>query len=146
MKQLKSNDSERLETPMYLTLGQAASACGKSKSTLSKDLKSGKLSYREKNSSGYKIDTAELERVYTANIKKTPKSNDSERLETPDFMVLKTQLEAKDQLIDRLQSEIEDLRHQRDKWEQQATAQTRLLEHQATSKQGWFNILLGKKK
>lgn len=74
------------------------------------------------------------------------KSNDSERLETPDFMVLKTQLEAKDQLIDRLQSEIEDLRHQRDKWEQQATAQTRLLEHQATSKQGWFNILLGKKK
>ena len=77
------------------------------------------------------------------NTMKQLKSNDIERLETPDFMVLKTQLEAKDQLIDRLQSEIEDLRQQRDKWEQQATAQTRLLEHQS-NKQRWFN-LLGKK-
>jgi hypothetical protein len=49
---------------MYLTLGQAAKEAGVAKSTISKALASGKLSYREKNSDGYKIDPAELFRVY----------------------------------------------------------------------------------
>jgi hypothetical protein len=49
---------------MYLTLGQAAKEAGVAKSTISKALSSGKLSYREKNSDGYKIDPAELFRVY----------------------------------------------------------------------------------
>jgi len=49
---------------MYLTLGQAAREAGVAKSTISKALASGKLSYREKNSEGYKIDPAELFRVY----------------------------------------------------------------------------------
>ena len=35
---------------MYLTLGQAAREAGVAKSTISKALASGKLSYREKNS------------------------------------------------------------------------------------------------
>ena len=49
---------------MYLTLGKAAREAGVAKSTISKALASGKLSYREKNSDGYKIDPAELFRVY----------------------------------------------------------------------------------
>ena len=49
---------------MYLTLGQAAREAGVAKSTISKALASGKLSYREKNSDGYKIDPAELFRVF----------------------------------------------------------------------------------
>ena len=49
---------------MYLSLGQAAREAGVAKSTISKALSSGKLSYREKNSDGYKIDPAELFRVY----------------------------------------------------------------------------------
>jgi hypothetical protein len=49
---------------MYLTLGKAAKEAGVAKSTISKALASGKLSYREKNSDGYKIDPAELFRVY----------------------------------------------------------------------------------
>lgn len=49
---------------MYLTLGQAAKEAGVAKSTISKALSSGKLSYREKNSDGYKIDPAELFRVF----------------------------------------------------------------------------------
>lgn len=49
---------------MYLSLGQAAKEAGVAKSTISKALASGKLSYREKNSEGYKIDPAELFRVY----------------------------------------------------------------------------------
>jgi hypothetical protein len=49
---------------MYLTLGKAAREAGVAKSTISKALASGKLSYYEKNSEGYKIDPAELFRVY----------------------------------------------------------------------------------
>src|SRR6201988_929558 len=51
-------------THMYLSLGKAAKEAGVAKSTISKALSSGKLSYREKNSDGYKIDPAELFRVY----------------------------------------------------------------------------------
>ena len=49
---------------MYLSLGQAAREAGVAKSTISKALSSGKLSYREKSSEGYKIDPAELFRVF----------------------------------------------------------------------------------
>jgi hypothetical protein len=61
---------------MYLTLGQAAKEAGVAKSTISKALSSGKLSYREKNSDGYKIDPAELFRVYP----KTAKTDADELL------------------------------------------------------------------
>lgn len=51
----------------YMTLSQAAKETGKSKGTLSKALKEGKISYIEKSDSGYKIDPAELFRVYPRN-------------------------------------------------------------------------------
>ena len=54
---------------MYLTLGQAAREAGVAKSTISKALASGKLSYREKTTEGYKIDPAELFRVYPKQVK-----------------------------------------------------------------------------
>jgi hypothetical protein len=59
---------------MYLSLGQAAREAGVAKSTISKALASGKLSYHEKNSDGYKIDPAELFRVYP----KTSKNSSEE--------------------------------------------------------------------
>ncbi|HEX3494737.1 MAG TPA: hypothetical protein VHT48_05115, partial [Methylocella sp.] len=64
---------------MYLSLGKAAKEAGVAKSTISKALSSGKLSYREKNSDGYQIDPAELFRVYPKTAKTDadePPSND----------------------------------------------------------------------
>jgi len=64
---------------MYLSLGQAAREAGVAKSTISKALSSGKLSYREKNSDGYKIDPAELFRVFprtSKNRAEEPEAND----------------------------------------------------------------------
>jgi hypothetical protein len=49
---------------MYLSLGEAAKEAGAAKSTIPKALSPGKLAYQEKNSDGYKIDPAELSRVY----------------------------------------------------------------------------------
>ncbi len=65
---------------MYLTLGQAAREAGVAKSTISKALASGKLSYREKNPEGYKIDPAELFRVYPK-----PSKTDADELLSNDW-------------------------------------------------------------
>lgn len=120
-----------METGTYLTLGQASKEAGVSKATISKALKSGKLSYVEKTSAGYKIDPAELFRVYP---KKPQETVASERLETPqetrENSILQAKLDAQEKLMQRMEQEIGDLRGQRDKWEAQATAQTRLLENQ----------------
>ncbi len=57
---------------MYLSLGQAAKEAGVAKSTISKALSSGKLSYAEKGTAGYKIDPAELFRVFPRTSKPEP--------------------------------------------------------------------------
>jgi hypothetical protein len=56
--------------PENMTLNQAAKVTGKSKGTISKALKEGRLSYLSKDESGYKIDPSELNRVFPLNTSK----------------------------------------------------------------------------
>tara|TARA_R110002110_G_scaffold155508_1_gene349926 strand:+ start:594 stop:1040 length:447 start_codon:yes stop_codon:yes gene_type:complete len=49
---------------VYLTLGQAAEMCGWSKGAISKAIKSGKMSVYEKTKAGFKLDPAEVLRVF----------------------------------------------------------------------------------
>ena len=49
---------------LYYTLGEAARATGKSKPAVSKAIKSGRLSASRADDGSYRIDPAELERVY----------------------------------------------------------------------------------
>lgn len=49
---------------MKLTLNQAAKDCGRAKSTLSKAIKSGKLSHEKGDKGAYLIDQSELHRVF----------------------------------------------------------------------------------
>jgi hypothetical protein len=118
----------------YFTLGQAAKETGLSKSTLFKAIKSGKLSYIEKNKSGYKIDPAELFRVFNGNTKIVSGNTQSERLETPgngqETDYLKRENELLRKQIEREREQIEDLKADRDFWRQQAT---HLLTHQPIS-------------
>lgn len=58
----------------YLTLGQAAEMCGWSKGALSKAVKSGKMSVHEKTKRGFKLDPAEVLRVF-------PKKVETSRIE-----------------------------------------------------------------
>jgi hypothetical protein len=82
----------------YLSLGEAAKAVGIAKGTLSKALKSGKVSYVEKTTAGYRIDPAELFRVFPA---KPLETHQSERLATPaethEILLLRVRLEAAEQ-------------------------------------------------
>jgi len=110
-----------METGTKLTLGQAHKLTGVPKGTLSKALKSGKLSYLSKTSAGYQIDRSELLRVFPLKPQETALS---ERLETPEIPlkngVLEVELKAERDMRERLEREIEDLRGQRDKWQGQA--------------------------
>ncbi len=49
---------------MRYTLGTAAKATGASKSSILRAIKSGRLSYNEKDASGYHIEASELFRVF----------------------------------------------------------------------------------
>src|SRR5689334_12865996 len=66
---------------MY-TIGTAATATGKAKSTISRDIKSGKISAMKNEDGSYSIDPAELHRVYPpvsqSNGSSNGQSNDSQ--------------------------------------------------------------------
>jgi hypothetical protein len=135
---------------MYFSLGQAAKEAGVAKSTISKALSSGKLSYREKNSDGYKIDPAELFRVYPKTTKtdadETP-SNDwkpgqagsetmpySARFEIQ-LAGLKSLIEEKDRRISDLEADRVHLREDRHRltqnWQEERVRLLKLLEDQS---------------
>ncbi|MEQ1560651.1 MAG: hypothetical protein ABL933_17150 [Methyloglobulus sp.] len=109
-----------METHFYLSLGQAAKETGKSKSVISKALASGAMSYIEKSTAGYKIDPAELFRVFP----RTLENGKKERLETQKDDIENTYLSRENEL---LRQQLDDLKEDRDRWRQQATA---LLTHQ----------------
>ena len=134
---------------MYLSLGKAAKEAGVAKSTISKALSSGKLSYREKNSDGYKIDPAELFRVYPK-IAKTdadePASNDwqsgqADGETTPysakfeiQLAGLKSLIAEKDRRITDLEADRVQLREDRhrltENWQEERVRLLKLLEDQ----------------
>ncbi len=106
----------------YFTLSQAAKETGKSKSVISKSLSNGTLSYVEKNDSGYKIDPAELFRVYPKKNERTLSERKQRTAKNPnensmlqrENEILLERLREKDELID-------DLKTDRNHWRHQAT-------------------------
>jgi DNA-binding transcriptional regulator GbsR (MarR family) len=101
-----------VETPHYLTLGEAAKATGKSKPTISKYIKNGKISYVSKDDKGYQIDPAELFRVFPVKNEKTLQSlthdlHDSNPLLTQEIEHLKTALAEKEKTIEGLERDKE---------------------------------------
>ena len=128
-----------MTTAKFFTLGEASKQTGIQKSTLSKALKSGKLSYVDKTSAGYKIDPAELFRVFP---KKPLEAVSSERLDTPqethEINELKAKLHAQDKLMQRLESENKDLKADRDEWREQARS-LRLLTDQRSKSRGFWS-------
>jgi hypothetical protein len=107
-----------MTTGKYLTLGEASKETGVQKSTLSKALKSGKLSYFEKTPAGYKIEPSELFRIYPRKPQGTGSDTvGSERLDaseiTPDFIRLQVEVE-------QLRERLTETQEQRDKWQAQA--------------------------
>ena len=123
---------------MAYTLGQAAKACGKSKATLSKAVKSGKISASKNENGSFSIEAVELHRVYPVTVQseqsETPKATLPNTQISNDLMLLQVKLDA-------AEKRISDLETDRDAWKGQAT---RLLTHQPNNSRGLFRRIFGK--
>jgi thiamine pyrophosphate-dependent acetolactate synthase large subunit-like protein len=96
---------------MAYTLGEAAKATGKSKATISKAIKSGRISACKDETGTFHIDPSELHRIYPPAV-----SIDGTMRE------LQARLEAAHERLSDKETVIADLKEDRDRWRQQATA------------------------
>jgi excisionase family DNA binding protein len=111
---------------MVYTLGEAAKATSKSKATISKAIKNGRISAHKDETGTFHIDPSELHRVY-------PPAVSSDQMETPantsartdidgTIRELQARLEAAHERLSDKETVIADLREDRDRWRQQASA------------------------
>lgn len=110
---------------MSYTLNEAAKAVGKSKTTIHRAIKLGKISASKLESGAYAIDPSELHRVFQVGTAERTIRNDTERDETASGTAdIRLEMLEKERERERQQLEetIADLREDRDKWRQQATA------------------------
>ena len=114
---------------MSYTLGDAAKAVGKSKTTLHRAIKSGRISAAKLDDGSYAIDPSELHRVFPPVTVGTPNEvfprNETEhQSNTSETLRIQLEMQEKERERERalLQETIADLREDRDKWRQQATA------------------------
>lgn len=138
-----------------VSMTKGAELAGVSKGTVSKALKSGRLSYAEKTDNGYLIETSELFRVFPPKQPETVETTHSQPLignrETPmetvglhrEIELLREQLRDRDGVVD-------DLRHRLDRSdEERREAQARVIGLLAgpgptESKRGFFGRLFGR--
>jgi len=110
---------------MSYTLNEAAKAVGKSKTTIHRAIKSGKISASKLDSGAYAIDPSELHRVFQNGTAERTTRNDVEQpVTTSGTADIRLEMLEKERERERQQLEetIADLREDRDKWRQQATA------------------------
>lgn len=131
---------------MSYTLGEAAKAVGKSKTTLHRAIKSGRISAQRTSDGSYSIDSAELHRVFpplptVTGTEPLPRNDTEHQSNTLETLRLHLKIQEKERQRERelLQETIADLREDRDRWRQQATA---LLEDKRPK--GFFKRLLGR--
>lgn len=142
------------EQPMALTIGEAAQQTGKSKSTLSRAIKQGKISASRNDDGSFSIAESELFRVYkrvwSATVEAAQNAtNDANatRNATPEkdieIATLRAELHAAREKIDDLKQMADEIREDRDNWRQQAN---RLLAapQQQEQKKGFWDRLRGK--
>lgn len=106
-----------------LSLTQAAKIAGKSKSTINRAIKSGKLSATRHDDGSYSIDGAELARVFPIG---TPSGSEWVSAAPPTEPTRTAMLEAENvalrTALDREREALDEARADRDAWRQQATA------------------------
>jgi excisionase family DNA binding protein len=111
---------------MVYTLGEAAKATSKSKATISKAIKSGRISAHKDETGTFRIDPSELHRVYPPTVssehKETPANTPQKTDINGTIRELQARLEAAHERLSDKEAVITDLREDRDRWRQQATA------------------------
>lgn len=120
------------------SISEASRITGKSRSTIHRHIKSGKVSKEISEDGSPVIDTSELQRVYGLLHRDSVSSTPTEHADTAsEEAVLLSEVNA-------LRRENEMLREDRDRWAAQAENLTRLLTHQPSRQRGWFSRLLSR--
>jgi uncharacterized coiled-coil protein SlyX len=99
-----------------MTLGQAAKATGKGKTTLVRAIQAGRLSATRRDDGGYEIDPSELARAYNV----TPQSLESVHRVTPRDPELETRLAVAEAELSAMKDMLAEVRTSRDHWQAQA--------------------------
>jgi len=112
-----------------MTLSQAAKASGKSKSTLSRAIKMGRISASRLDDGNFSIDPAELFRVYPAASNNAYDERPIEQCATPVPNELQSRISMLELLLEKERESVArereisaDLREDRDRWRQQAAS------------------------
>jgi hypothetical protein len=118
--------------PMTITLGEASRQTGKTKSTILKALKTGRLSGTKDDKGEWEIDPAELFRVYA------PASSPANG-PAPEANALAVEIGIMRERCSQLETQLADIRQDRDHWRQQATAL--LTDQRKPEPKGWRGFL-----
>ena len=126
-----------MRDPKRYTLGTAAKATGKSKTTIQRAVSKGKISAQKDEDGSYSIDPSELHRVFPRVTDGTVSSDanlDTARPhdETPE---LRTKIEALEAMLAREREALDEVRKDRDAWKNQAT--TLLVAPQKVTRWRW---------
>lgn len=113
-----------MRDPKRYTLGTAAKATGKSKTTIQRAILKGNISAQKHENGSYSIDPSELHRVFPHRSNDTVSRDlklDEQRPqdETPE---LKAKIEILEAMLSREREALEEIREDRDAWKHQATA------------------------
>ena len=132
---------------MKLTATQAAKEVGKSTPTITRAIKTGRLSATLNDKKQYEIEPSELFRVYP---RVTGDSNTQHKMlrdATPQSNnVLQLEIDMLKQRLSEKNGIIEDIKKERDEWRITCQKSHNLLEHQnKRSTKGWFNKLFNDK-
>jgi hypothetical protein len=137
---------------MSYTLGEAAKATGKSKATISKAIKSGKISAAKGENGAFKIDPSELFRVYpmkqSSEQELTPETPQENTDSSAEIKILQVKLEAAEKEIQDKADQISKAEAREEDWRRQATNLTALLADQREKaaeppKRGFWARLMG---
>ncbi len=118
---------------MKYTLGTAAKACGKSKSSIYRAIKSGLISASRREDGQYEIDPSELHRAFSAVSRNVPEGV-PEDLAAREWNSEKRERELLERQISQLEDTVSDLRNERDrllKLVDEQAGTVRLLTHQS---------------
>lgn len=122
---------------MKLSASQAAKAVGKSIPTVTRAIKSGKLSADKLDSGGYEVEASELFRVWPAIANGSDVTPAVLESETP------TETRALRREVELLREMLDDAKADRDQWREQAQKVATLIEDQRPRKQGFWARLIG---
>lgn len=108
---------------MSYTLGMAAKAAGKSKTTIQRAIAKGNISAHKGKNGRYSIDPSELHRVFPmVSTDTVAQGSQVDTSRPPDETPLQVKVEALEAMLEREREALSEMRSDRDAWKQQATA------------------------